>query len=122
VDLWIGVTDRAAATSHSFERVSYILETGAEALTFDWDSANTEHIARHKVTPAEAEQVLINDPEDLDFAMLGEEERWTGIGHTNRLRILLVVWTIRRDAVRVVTVWDAPPALKKAYLRRKGVA
>ena len=32
------------------------------------------HIDRHKVTPAEAEQVLLNDPQDLDFAMFGEEE------------------------------------------------
>ena len=102
------------------KRVSRILEQGG-ALTFEWDSANTEHIGRHNVTPAEAEQVLANDPEDLDFAMFGEEERWTAIGHTNRLRILLVVWTIRDDATRVVTAWDAPQALRKAYLRRKGV-
>ena len=45
----------------------------------------------------------MNDPQDLDFAVFGEEERWTAIGHTNRLRILLVVWTIRDDATRVVT-------------------
>jgi uncharacterized DUF497 family protein len=91
------------------------------ALTFEWDSANTRHIGRHNVTPPEAEQVLMNDPQDLDFAMFGDEQRWTAIGHTNLLRILLVVWTIREDATRVVTAWDAPQTLRKAYLRRKGI-
>src|ERR1039458_5408885 len=27
-------------------------------MPFDWDQANTEHIARHRVTPADAEQVI----------------------------------------------------------------
>ncbi len=31
----------------------------ATALGFDWDKANRSHIARHKVTPKEAEQVLL---------------------------------------------------------------
>ena len=29
---------------------------------FDWDHHNIAHIARHGVTPEEAEQVLANDP------------------------------------------------------------
>jgi len=45
------------------------------ALTFEWDPANTRHIGRHYVTPAEAEQVLMNDPQGLEFAMFGQEER-----------------------------------------------
>jgi uncharacterized DUF497 family protein len=31
------------------------------AATFDWDGANTAHIARHGVTPAEVEQAFAND-------------------------------------------------------------
>jgi hypothetical protein len=31
---------------------------GPTKMPFDWDQANTEHIARHRVTPAEAEQVI----------------------------------------------------------------
>ena len=29
---------------------------------FDWDDANTGHIARHGVTPQEVEQALANSP------------------------------------------------------------
>jgi uncharacterized DUF497 family protein len=94
----------------------------SDDLQYDWDSANIDHIARHNVTPAEAEQVVANEPQDLDFAIIGEEERWTAIGHTNNLRILVVAWTIRYSAIRVVTAWDAPKALQTAYLRRKGIS
>ncbi len=31
---------------------------------FDWYRANVKHIAGHRVTPAEAEQALVNDPFD----------------------------------------------------------
>ena len=32
---------------------------------FDWDDTNMAHIARHNVVPAEAEQVILNQPIDL---------------------------------------------------------
>ena len=93
-----------------------------EDLLFDWDSANVDHIASHRVTPAEAEQVMANDPVDLDFAIIGEEERWTAIGHTGRLRILVIVWTVRDNAIRIVTAWEAPRTLHKTYLARQGIS
>jgi hypothetical protein len=34
-------------------------------IEFDWDEANTSHVARHSVLPEEAEQVILNDPVDL---------------------------------------------------------
>ena len=47
----------------------------AEAIRFDWDKANTEHIALHGVMPEEAEQALENDPVDLDYEVVGAEDR-----------------------------------------------
>ena len=35
-------------------------------LGFDWDGANTEHVALHQVRPEEAEQA-IDDPHALSF-------------------------------------------------------
>ncbi len=36
--------------------------TGVKEPAFDWDDANVAHIARHAVTPAEAEQVILVAP------------------------------------------------------------
>jgi hypothetical protein len=38
----------------------------AHGIEFDWDDGNTRHLAIHDVTPDEFEQVLNNDPLDLD--------------------------------------------------------
>jgi len=64
-------------------------------LLLDWDDANTSHLARHHVMPQEIEQVFSNDAVDIDFDVVDGEERWTSIGHTGQLRVLVVVWTMR---------------------------
>ena len=43
-------------------------------LLFDWDDANIAHIARHAVTTEEAEQVIRNNPMDISYNIVGEEE------------------------------------------------
>jgi uncharacterized DUF497 family protein len=93
-----------------------------EAVRFDWDKANSEHIALHGVKPEEAEQALENDPVDLDYEVVEAEDRWTSIGHTDRLRVLKLVWTLRGDAVRVVTALDASKNEAREYLQAKGIA
>jgi uncharacterized DUF497 family protein len=95
--------------------------TGAE-LSFDWDDANIEHIARHDVKPEEAEQALRNDPLEYDYDVVEDEERWTSIGHTNKLRILKVVWTLRGMTIRIVTTLDATKREARGYLHAKGIA
>ena len=93
----------------------------ADDLRFEWDEANSSHIARHQVTPEEAEQVLSNDPFDLSYETAGTEERWTVIGHTDNGRVLLVVWTLRGDdVVRVVTAREASRRASLVYLGQKG--
>jgi uncharacterized DUF497 family protein len=90
-------------------------------LEFDWDRANIAHIAQHKVKPEETEQALKNDPVDLEYPFVEGEHRWTVIGHTNTLRILTVVWTLRGEATRVVTARESGKVARMAYLRHKGL-
>ena len=93
----------------------------ADELRFEWDAANVSHIARHQVTPEEAEQALLNEPFDLGYEIVDGEERWTSIGHTDSLRVLLLVWTLRgEDVVRVVTAREAAKTDRRVYLREKG--
>ena len=96
------------------------MEMVADELVFDWDEANVAHIARHTVAPEEIEQVFANDPMDLDFPVVDGEQRYTGVGHTNRLRVLVLVWTMRGEAVRPITAFDASERLAKRHLAQKG--
>ena len=86
-------------------------------INLDWDQANIQHIAKHKISQLEVEQVLKNDPMDMKFEIVEGEDRWTSVGHTDRGRVLLVVWTIRSEACRVVTAWPAGFEIKSAYLK-----
>lgn len=89
---------------------------------FDWDLANTEHIAKHGVTPEEAEQVVLNDPFDLTLQLRDGEERTAQIGETNAGRILVVITTWRKKLVRVVTAFPAKSALRKFYATQRKIA
>ena len=66
-------------------------------LAFDWDKANVGHIARHRVSIREVEQLFANKAVDIDFDVVNGEERWTSIGHTKRLRIRLLSGRCERN-------------------------
>ena len=68
-------------------------------LVLDWDEANIAHIGRHGVTTGDAADVFANGATDLRYEVVAGEERWTSIGHTGRLRILVVVWPMRGEAI-----------------------
>jgi len=89
-------------------------------LTFDWNDANRDHVARHSVTTLEAEQAFINLPIDLE-EQYDEFDGWryVQIGETNSGRILVFLSTVRGNAVRIISAWDAPKGYKDFYLRQK---
>jgi uncharacterized DUF497 family protein len=90
-----------------------------EPSVLEWDAANLRRLARHAITPAEAEEVMENDPTDLGYDVVKGEPRWTVVGHTNLIRVLVVMWTVRGEKVRIVTAWQAPRKLLSNYLRSK---
>ena len=89
---------------------------------FDWDQANIDHIARHGITPEEAEQVVLNDPIDLTMQLRDGEERTPQVGETDDGRLLVVVTTWREELIRVVTAFPAKSPLRKLYATQKGLA
>ena len=85
---------------------------------FEWDDANVDHIARHRITPEEAEEAL------LDRRRVGSsaynvpgERRSAVIGATDGGRILSVVYTRRHGVFRVVTAIDANRSERRRYRR-----
>ncbi len=87
-------------------------------IEFDWDSNNRKHLAAHKVMPIEFEEVLNNDPLDLGYELIQNEERYRSVGIAPGGRLLSVAWTIRNGKIRAITAFPAGAADKKAYLER----
>lgn len=75
---------------------------------FGWDEANIGHIARHGVTPKEAEQVFFdkNHRVTRDRKHSTGEKRSAVFGKTVNNRHLAVVFTVRKSKIRVVTARD----------------
>lgn len=84
------------------------------------DAHNIDHIARHDVKPEEAEQAILNDPLEFGYdSDVNGEERWTYLGETDQARILMVVFTLRGERIRVVTSFEAERRDRLAYLKMK---
>ncbi len=89
-------------------------------LEFDWDHANRAHLARHSIVSAEAEEVIINRPVDLESELRNGEERVAQVGETDAGRILIVVTAMRGKKVRVLTAWPANKIFRRYFLSMKG--
>jgi len=85
----------------------------------DWDSENIGHIAKHDVTPEEAEEVILGDPLDVGFDVMDGEERWSYLGETGDERILWITLTLRGERMRVVTAFEPEKHWKVFYLEEK---
>jgi len=87
-------------------------------LEFDWDEHNVAHTARHDVTPGDVEQAL-SDPNGLAVSArhFGGEQRVGFIGATARGRVMVVIWTVRHNKVRVITARDASRKERQLYTK-----
>jgi uncharacterized DUF497 family protein len=88
-------------------------------MLFDWDDANIAHIARHEVVPHEAEEALRGIPLHMLEQVRQGEPRIVQLGETLTGRILMVVTTLRKDKIRVVTAMTAKRKYREWYNRRK---
>jgi uncharacterized DUF497 family protein len=102
------------------ERIYVAIQYRAAAggIEFDWDDENKKHLDAHKAAPAEFEQLLNNDPVDLNFELIDNEERYRSVGVTHAGRLLSAVWTIRKGKVRAMTAFPATVSDRKAFLER----
>ncbi len=73
---------------------------------FEWDKGNERKNVKHGVTPAEAEQVFLNEPlvvlDDLKHS--DTEQRFHALGQTGEGRFLHIAFTIRTNMIRVISV------------------
>ena len=85
---------------------------------FDWDDGNLlKNWEKHGVTHLEAEQVFFNEPLIVvdDEKHSQAESRWYGLGSTDGLRLLMVVFTIRNHKIRVISARDMNRKERRVY-------
>jgi uncharacterized DUF497 family protein len=85
---------------------------------FQWDKGNSEkNWKKHKVTQNECEQVFFNIPliiqDDADHST--SEARWYLLGQTDSSRLLFLVFTIRKNLIRVISGRDMNKKEKDVY-------
>ena len=86
---------------------------------FEWDEYNSNKIwIKHRVSSTECEQIFFNHPLVVtdDVKHSKKEKRYFTLGHTNERRLLLVVFTIRIDQIRVISARDMNKKERKVYL------
>jgi uncharacterized DUF497 family protein len=87
-------------------------------VTFEWDEAKAAaNLAKHRVAFDEAKTVF-DDPLYVDFydpEHSVDESRYIIIGRSLRGRLLIVSYTDRSDAVRLISARELTTAEREAY-------
>ena len=85
---------------------------------FEWDKHNSEKIKKkHDVTPVECEQVFFNVPVIAadDEKHSETENRFYVLGQTDSGRMLFLVFTVRKDKLRVISARDINKKERRLY-------
>lgn len=90
-----------------------------EPVSFEWDKGNIDkNLKKHGVTFKEAEEVF---KDELKFIFEDEkhstdrEKRYGLFGRTNKSKLLSIVFTIRKDKVRIITARNISKKERRAY-------
>jgi len=85
---------------------------------FEWDKDNKDqNKENHKVMTEECEQVFFNQPLliDVDYKRSNKEPRFFILGKTNFGRRLFIVFTVRNNKIRVISVRNMNEKEREIY-------
>ena len=85
---------------------------------FEWDEGNLDkNWLKHGVSRLEIEQIFFNRPllVAVDDQHSQKEQRYFALGRTDLERGLFIVFTVRRDLVRVIYGRDMSRKERKVY-------
>ncbi len=85
---------------------------------FEWDQGNIDKsYQKHGITPNEAEEVFLDEDilllEDIKHSK--QEERFKAIGKITKGKMLLLVFTIRRNRIRIISARVANKKERRLY-------
>lgn len=89
-----------------------------ECSGFEWDQHNAKkNWEKHRVTPAECEQIFFNKPLIVadDTKHSEYERRYFVLGETDLHRKLFIVFMIRNKLIRVICARDMNKKEKRSY-------
>ena len=86
-------------------------------VAFDWDLGNiSKNWKKHRVSVAECEDVFFNDPLIyVDQVHSQKESRYFAFGTTDQTRLLFIVFTIRKNKIRIISARDMHKKERKYY-------
>ena len=88
---------------------------------FDWDSGNIEkNLIKHGIGCQEAEEIFLdtNSLHTEDKKHSSKEERLIRIGKSFLGKVLIVIYTIRNNRIRIISVRDTNKNEMRKYLDR----
>lgn len=90
----------------------------SNCIGFEWDEGNlTKNWDKHKVTEGECEQIFFRQPLIVkrDKRHSKYENRYYALGKTDAERLLFLVFTVRKDKIRIISARDMTCAEEKRY-------
>lgn len=87
-------------------------------IVFEWDHGNLDKsYQKHGVVPSEAEEVFLNEniliSKDVEHSK--QEDRFEAIGQTFEGVPLFLVFTVRRDKIRIISARKANKKERRQY-------
>ena len=77
-----------------------------EPLEFQWDKGNIgKNVKKHKVQDKETEEIFFDECKKTfkDTLHSGDELRFRVIGKTKKEKLLFVVFTVRKEKIRIIS-------------------
>ena len=90
-------------------------------LAFEWDKGNiNKNLEKHKVTNLEAEEIFRNKPLIIfvDESHSLVERRFVAHGITSKKRNLTIIFTLRKQKIRVISARNQNKKERKIYEKK----
>lgn len=85
---------------------------------FEWDAGNIQKsLMKHEVRNEECEEAFFDHNKETQKDVLHSmnEERYVLIGQTKRGRLLYIIFTIRKNKIRIISARDINKKERKLY-------
>jgi hypothetical protein len=95
-----------------------VIKSLPKVIAFEWDKGNVgKNFKKHNVSNQEAEEIFLNKPlkifADKKHSLL--EKRFIAYGITNAKRKLVIIFTLRKQKIRIVSARDQDRKERRRY-------